>query len=161
MLSTNDLITAFQRNVGVVKAQTEGLTHADSLMQLPFQGNCLNWVLGHLAANRDDILELLGKPPVLGAAGERYQRESAPLIGEEDGVLRLEDLLARLDQAQERLSAALGRLSEADLARELTLGNNRTRTLAQQVFFLYFHETYHVGQTELLRQLTGKNDKVI
>jgi hypothetical protein len=29
------------------------------------------------------------------------------------------------------------------------------------VFFLYFHETYHVGQTELLRQLAGKNDQVI
>jgi hypothetical protein len=29
------------------------------------------------------------------------------------------------------------------------------------VFFQYFHETYHVGQTELLRQLAGKNDQVI
>jgi hypothetical protein len=25
----------------------------------------------------------------------------------------------------------------------------------------YFHETYHVGQTEMLRQLAGKNDQVI
>ena len=25
----------------------------------------------------------------------------------------------------------------------------------------YFHETYHVEQTEQLRQLAGKNDKVI
>ncbi len=25
---------------------------------------------------------------------------------------------------------------------------------------MYFHETYHLGQTELLRQLAGTNDKV-
>ena len=29
------------------------------------------------------------------------------------------------------------------------------------LFFGYFHESYHVGQTELLRQLAGKNDKMI
>ena len=33
--------------------------------------------------------------------------------------------------------------------------------LSERIFFLYFHETYHVGQTELLRQLTGVDDKVI
>jgi uncharacterized damage-inducible protein DinB len=161
MLSANDLAAAFERNIWVINRQTEGLTHADSLMQLPFQGNCLNWVLGHLATNRDDILELLGAPPVMGEDRTRYLRDSEALAREEDGVLPLEELLARLDQGQERIAAALERLSEADLARELSLSNNRTRTLGQQVFFLYFHETYHVGQTELLRQLTGKNDKVI
>jgi uncharacterized damage-inducible protein DinB len=161
MLSLHDLAVAFERNVWIAKRQTEGLTHADSLMQLPFQGNCMNWVLGHLAANRDEVLELLGEPPVMAADGTRYLRDSEALAGEEDDVLPLEDLLARLDQAQEHIAAALGRLSEDDLAHELTLNNNRKRTLGQQVFFLYFHEVYHVGQTELLRQLTGKNDKVI
>jgi uncharacterized damage-inducible protein DinB len=34
-------------------------------------------------------------------------------------------------------------------------------TQADSLFFRYFHETYHVGQTELLRQLAGRNDKVI
>ena len=34
-------------------------------------------------------------------------------------------------------------------------------TTAEFLHFLLWHETYHTGQTELLRQLTGVNDKVI
>ena len=52
MITTEDLITALGRNLDVIKAQTKGLSHADSLLQLPFRGNCLNWVLGHIAGTR-------------------------------------------------------------------------------------------------------------
>ena len=31
----------------------------------------------------------------------------------------------------------------------------------EQIAFSNWHETYHVGQLELLRQLAGKDDKVI
>ncbi len=37
MLSPNELAAAFARNVFIVKRQTDGMTHADSLIQLPFQ----------------------------------------------------------------------------------------------------------------------------
>jgi uncharacterized damage-inducible protein DinB len=36
-----------------------------------------------------------------------------------------------------------------------------TTTLGQLIFFLFWHESYHVGQPEYLRQLAGKDDKVI
>jgi hypothetical protein len=39
--------------------------------------------------------------------------------------------------------------------------DQRTTTVGQRVLGLYFHETYHVGQLELLRQLAGTGDKVI
>ncbi len=161
MIGATDLIDAFARNVNIVKMQTKDLTHEDSLRQLPFHGNCLNWVLGHIAENRDHILELLGEPPQIGELGTRYKRGSDPLTDAGDGTLRLEELLAWLDRAQERIAAALGKMDDAALSREVMTGNNRTTTIGQRVFFLYFHETYHVGQTELFRQLAGKDDKVI
>ena len=34
-------------------------------------------------------------------------------------------------------------------------------TLGERLVFLHWHETYHVGQLELLRQLAGTNDAVI
>jgi len=160
MIQLNDLAEAFARNVNIVKWQTDGLTHADSMIQLPFQGNCMNWVIGHIAASRDNILKFLGEPPVMGADGERYQTESDPLAGDDSTALPLETLLARLDQSQQCLAAALGRMNEADMAQEITVRERKT-TVGQRVFFLYFHESYHVGQTELLRQLAGKNDKII
>src|SRR5262245_23159487 len=99
MIDASDLVAAFARNLAVVKAQTEGLTNADSLTQFP-HGNCLNWVIGHIVEGRDDVLEVLGEPRAAGAAVERYQRGSAPVTGTENAVPPLTQLLELLEQAQ-------------------------------------------------------------
>jgi hypothetical protein len=161
VLTAQQLADAFARNVRIIKRQVAGLTHADSLIQPPVRGNCLNWVLGHIAVHRDYILATLGEPKTLDeAAAERYGSGSEPVLGDGEGVLPLETLLGAIDLAQERIVATLARAGADDLAKELPTGE-RTITVAQQVFGLYFHETYHTGQTELLRQLAGTNDKVI
>jgi uncharacterized damage-inducible protein DinB len=160
MITTTQIADAFGRNVALLQRQTAGLTQADSLLQPPFRGNCLNWVLGHLANNRDTILQTLGAAPVIGEAGSRYKRESEPITADGADVLPLEELLQLLTASQEALVAALNRITPEDLARELQVGP-RTTTVSERLFFLYFHETYHVGQTELLRQLTGADDKII
>ncbi len=161
MINSNDLSEAFARNVSIVKMQTKDLVHADSLIQPPFGGNCLNWVLGHIAENRDRILDLLGVAPTLGEARARYQRGTAPMKQVEPATMQLAEILAWLDRTQDALTAAFAQTDDAAWARAITVGNNRTMTVAQRVFFLYFHETYHVGQTELFRQLAGKHDQVI
>ncbi len=159
MIDASDLVGAFARNASVVKAQTEGLTNADGLIQFP-HGNCLNWVIGHIVEGRDGVLELLGEPRAAGAAVERYQRGSEPVAGEEEVVLPLTQLLELLDQSQAHIEVALGRMDLIKLARR-SEADARGRSIGQRIFFLYFHETYHVGQTELFRQLAGKDDKLI
>jgi hypothetical protein len=72
----------------------------------------------------------------------------------------MEELLTWLDRSQESIASALSKMGGADLAREYLSGDRKT-TVGQRAFFLYFHETYHVGQTELFRQLAGKDDKII
>src|SRR5215467_5906348 len=155
MISAQDLSNAFARNVMVIKMQTEGLTHEDSLRQMAF-GNCLNWVLGHIAVSRNDVLETLGETPAVDGYGARYKRGSKPLTEAEEGSMTLEELLKWLDQTQERIAAALSKMDDAYLAREIGSGERKV-TVGQRVFFLYFHESYHVGQTELFRQFAGKN----
>jgi uncharacterized damage-inducible protein DinB len=159
MINSQDLSNAFARNVGIIKMQTEGLTDEDSMRQLP-HGNCLNWVLGHIASNRDGVLETLGEPSLMGTYGVRYKRGSDPVTQEDEGTLTLEELLTWLDRSQERIATALSKMDESALAREYTIRAQKT-TVGQRAFFLYFHETYHVGQTELFRQLAGKDDKII
>ena len=51
-------------------------------------------------------------------------------------------------------------LSEEAL-QELRRDGERTLPLGTLLHFANWHETYHVGQTELLRALAGKTDKVI
>lgn len=160
MLSPQDLSEAFARNGMILKMQTDGLTHEDSLCQLPFNGNCLNWVLGHIAAYRDGMLKVLGEPPIMGTEGVRYQTDSDPMKEADAGTLPLEELLTWIDRTQDCITAALSSIDEAALSRELTIGLRKT-TVSKQLFFGYFHESYHVGQTELFRQLAGKNDKII
>ncbi len=161
MITTADLISGLERNLGIIKAQTKGLSHADSLLQLPFRGNCLNWVLGHMAANRNTMLRLLGEEAILGEAqAKRYGYGSEPVCGDGGDILTLEQLLAVLEQGQSALAARLEKITAEELAGEVQsfLG---TTTLGQLIFFLFWHETYHVGQPEFLRQLAGKDDKVI
>ncbi len=160
MITPVQLAEAFGRNVNIAQMPAKGLTHEDSLRQLPFRGNCLNWVLGHMLTNRDNILAWLGEAPVGGERAQRYRRESEPITGPADDVLPLEELLALLAASQEKMAARLGCLTDADLEREVMLGGHGS-PLRNRLFFLYFHDSYHTGQTELLRQLVGVDDKVI
>jgi len=161
MIRPQELAGAFERNLEMIKMQTKGLSHEDSLLQPPFRGNCLNWVLGHIVETRDRILELLGELPIGGeGVRARYGYGSEPVCADGEGVLRLETLLEALERSQERINAALQRITVEELTKETEDHRGKTR-VAERLFFLYFHETYHVGQTELLRQLAGTNDKVI
>lgn len=161
MITPKDLAGAFARNLDTIKAQIKGLTHADSVLQLPFRGNCLNWVLGHIAVNRNQVLQALGQPPILSEAhAKRYGYGSEPVCADGDDILKLETLMAILEQSQKAIEAALGRITPQELAKEVKSFLGST-TLGYFLFFLYYHETYHLGQTEILRQLAGVNDKVI
>ncbi len=139
MISPQELSEAFARNVMILKMQTEGLTHEDSLRQLPFNGNCLNWVLGHIATYRDQILKMLGESPVREAQGLRYQTDSDPLKEADEYTVPVEELLTWIDQTQERLATALIRIDEATLSQEITRGKRKT-TVSKQLFFGYFHQ---------------------
>jgi uncharacterized damage-inducible protein DinB len=161
MINSEQLVNAFAVNLNIIKRQTEGLTHQDSLLQPPVRGNCLNWVLGHIAVNRNRTLRALGQEPVLTEAETaRYITDSEPVTENDKGVLALEKLLDALERAQDGIALGLERATPTDLATEIEVGQ-RTMTVGQRLFGLYFHETYHTGQTELLRQLAGTDDKVI
>jgi hypothetical protein len=158
LLTIDNVITDFERNRRIIHSQCEGLTHEDSLIQPPFASNCLNWTVGHIVVHRDKVLNALGAEPVFDkSTTERYTNESNPITGDGSDVVPLVDLLTALDTGQDRLATAL---PAADWSASLDLGS-RVTTVGSRVHFLYFHDTYHTGQTELLRALAGRTDKVI
>jgi hypothetical protein len=161
MIDAAQLADAFALNTRLVRMQAAGLAHADSLLQTPVRGNCMNWVIGHLLVSRNRVLRLLGAElPVAEAEIARYETESEPVTGDGAGVWALEDLLAAHDRTQERIADALRRATPDYLAKELVVGE-RMMTVGQRIFGLYFHDTYHTGQAELLRQLAGTDDKIV
>ncbi|MCE5260040.1 MAG: DinB family protein [Chloroflexi bacterium] len=161
MLTKANVIGIFAQNLSVINKQTNGLTDEQSLLQPPFRGNCLNWVLGHILSNRSEVLEALEAEGMLSAEQyKRYGYGSEPICGPGQDILPLEQLLEMLRESQVRIQSALENASDELLSEERTLGPNRM-PCEELVLFLLWHESYHTGQTELLRQLAGTNDKVI
>jgi len=154
------LIELFQTSHAVIHRQLKDVTHPESLMQLPFRGNCLNWVIGHILTGRDDCLAFMSQDPVLTEEQrERYKRGSEELT-DPTKASRLDELVLKLDDSLERLVVGLSSLSPEALQREVIFAR-KPGPLGGVLAFLNWHEAYHVGQLELLRQLAGKNDQVI
>jgi uncharacterized protein YciI len=141
----------YERNTWLIRHTTEGLTHAESLLQLPFKANCLNWVLGHILAGRQIALEALG-----GAASweevwvARYRGGSAP-VTDGDDARALDVMLADVARSQGLLDAALGACTAAELERRVGTGQDE-QPLWQVLAGRRWHETYHIGQLGTLRQ---------
>jgi uncharacterized damage-inducible protein DinB len=162
MITTEYLSNLFDRTIQIIKRQTDGLSQADTLLQLPFRANCLNWVLGHLVTSRNNVLRLLAAEPVLPPARtDRYESESEPITATTPELLTLDELIDALERSQARLTALLATITPEQLARQVAFFGHRSQSVGEWLLFFYFHETYHLGQTEILRQAAGTNDKVI
>ncbi len=159
MIISELIVQQYQRDAWVIEQQVKGLSHQDSLLQLPFRSNCFNWVLGHIVVHRDKALQALGKGPTLNANQTQvYQRGSDPILDQESAV-PLVTLLEALKDSQETLLTQLKEMSDKKLA--TYWDQEKEISIGERLIFLQWHETYHIGQLEILRQLAGKDDKII
>ncbi len=154
MITAENLIAMFARNLAILKELTDGLTHADSLVQPPVSGNCINWVVGHIAVYRNNrLLKILGQPLLQDEnLASRYGRDSQPITTDGPDVVKLDVLLNAIDVAQERLTIGLRSLSP-EQAQALHAIAQFNMSAAEWMLFLLRHEAYHVGNLELLREV--------
>lgn len=151
------LASGFRRNNQIVSQHADAVTHAGSLLQFPHRGNCFNWIVGHLTFTRNAALLLLELEPVpIADALERYKNGSDPITEDSADVLNFEELVDQYLMAGDRLALAVEKLRDEQWF--IPVGD---ASLGGHLFFAYFHDTYHAGQAEILRQLAGKNDQVI
>ena len=159
MTNSKLIVKQYQRDAWVIEKQANGLSHQESLLQLPFRSNCFNWVLGHIVVNRDNALEALGVKPTLDThQAQVYQRGSDPILDQESAV-PLANLLKALRESQETLLVHLAEMSDESLA--ILWDQEEETSIGERLIFLQWHEAYHIGQLEILRQLAGKDDSII
>jgi uncharacterized damage-inducible protein DinB len=142
----------------VVRVNTAGITHEESLAQPQPDGNCLNFVVGHLVNVYDKVMPLLGQEPVLGDAVARYER-GAPALRDAAEAMPLSDLLAAFDTQSERFIAGVATLTPEALERPMPgpdSGGELTETLRSLLGTILYHQAYHSGQTGVLRRIIGK-----
>lgn len=153
-MSTRVLSTQIYYNLGALKMNLESLTHEESLVQPQPAGNCLNWIVGHILANRAGILGLLGQDPVWNEEeAAPYLRGSEPLT--DPAIAKnLDEMVALLETAQDSILAGLSEISEESLQAPAPSGKEG-ETVETGLAGLVFHEAYHVGETGVLRRLLG------
>ena len=136
----------------IIKNKTKGLTHEDSMLQMPFPANCMNWNLGHLLVYRMQYLGLIdgvSKPDEAEFA--LYGGGSEPLT-DSNKAIPLDVLLTRLDEASARVISALEKMPESRLTE--IADEERGDTVSDRLnHYIIFHESYHSGQLEILYEL--------
>jgi hypothetical protein len=146
----------------VVQVNVEGITQEESLIQPSPGGNCLNWVVGHLACIYNKMLPMMGQEQVMDAeALKRYDR-GAPPIRDAAEALELRDLLAAFEKATDSIDAGLAGLpSEAlDQKAPNSPSGNPDETVRSLLSTVFFHQAYHAGQTGILRRIAGKEGAI-
>ena len=142
----------FELNHKATHLNLEGLTHEESLMHPTPGGNCLNWVLGHVVATRNLVMDALGEPRIWTTEeAAPYERGAKPPLAP-DRAFRLEEIVAAFDRSQTAVVSRLSALGDEDLQKPVA-GDT---TLGERLAVLSFHEAYHAGQSGLLRRLLGR-----
>jgi hypothetical protein len=141
----------------VLSKNTEGITHEQSLFSPQPGGNCMNWVLGHILAQRTTILKLAGRDPIWNQEDAAvYARGSGPLAAQPAAARPFASLVRDLARTQEALKSGLAEISEEALARPGLPGvPGGIQPVGIQLAVFNFHESYHAGQTGILRRLLG------
>ena len=158
--TTQILIFLFQTNHEIIHMQLKDITHAQSLLQPPFRGNCMNYDIGHILGAYDWCMGEMGLPSALSEAEAKVYGHGGEPLTDAVNASDLNTMVKRLDESLEKIVSRLGNLSEAEQKREIKLFDEPW-PLIQGLYFMFWHIAYHSGQLELLRQLAGKNDKVI
>lgn len=149
-LGGQSLTRAVKRNQRVMEMLLEGIDQQASLQRLFEDGGNVNWLLGHLAISRDDVLESLGAERLMDAgAAARYGYGSKPAADADPAPL--ESLVAALQRSQQRVLEEIEKLD----GERLSHTDERGRRLLDRLEFALWHEAYHLGQLTLYRKRAG------
>jgi DinB superfamily len=159
-------IETFRHQAGmtqaVVRMNLEGITHAESLVQPQPDGNCLNWVLGHLVCIYGRALPLVGQEPVtLGGALDRYDRGTPPMVDPAEAI-DLSELVAAWDTVTAAWDAGLAGFpaDTLDQPAPFSPSGNPNETVRSLISTVAFHQAYHAGQLGVLRRVAGKEGAI-
>lgn len=152
VLTNQNLIDDYAFTAMLVHRLVDGLTHEETLIQLPFEVNCLNWVLGHIVTNRSHALEVVGAEHGWQDEVRELYQTGTKNVKADGESLHLDTLLKYLDESVDLLKSALGEASEEYLSENFT--NYRgEKTRQAHLSGFHWHETYHLGQLEIFRAL--------
>ncbi len=147
-MKNSETLWVFQFNKMVLNTNLKDITHAESLVSPAHGGNSINWIVGHILLNRDDVREMLGLGRLFQDRSYKvYLRGSSQL--DPNSAVNFGKLFTEFNDTQKELE---DKLSETDFS-------DNPKGL-KDIAFRAFHEAYHIGQTGLLRRIAGKEGAI-
>lgn len=148
--SAHKLSEQYAFQTSLIQLLVDDISHEENLLQLPFEANCMNWILGHILSRRQSSLVTLAAEPLWAEQQlSRYKTGSEPIVSSEQAI-HFNVLKDDLRRSLERIQSALEESNDETLERIVV--NDRGEKSAQRHLegFLW-HESYHIGQLELQR----------
>jgi hypothetical protein len=128
----------------------DGVTHEESILQLPFEHNCMNWILGHIVTNRSQVLETLKVQHAWKLEVRKLYHTETPPIWPESNSVQFDVLIQYLNESLALLKFGLDAISDEQL--EETHTNYRgEKTRYAHITGFHWHESFHLGQLEILK----------
>ena len=165
MITPKDLLAFYTRNTGMMQKFAADITQAESLMTPNgIEGNCLNWIIGHLVNTRNTVIRFCGVPErqwltykTMEELRTLYGNGSSPIGPGSTSALHLSQLLEGLAATQTVIEEVMTQLPAEKMNAEVeALG--RKMPLDHLFLYLFGHEQYHIGQLEYVRPLSGKKN---
>jgi len=160
MSRASELISDYEFTTMLVHRLVDGVTQEETLIQLTFEVNCLNWVLGHIVTNRSHTLEVVSAEHAWQGDVRKLYNTGTENIKPDGASMQVDVLLKHLDESVELLKTALENVGEGYLFERFT--NYRgEKTREEHLSGFHWHETYHIGQLEIFRALamSQRNNK--
>lgn len=150
------LTTQLKTNAFLLGRNLDGITEAQAVAY-PQDGNCINWILGHVVEVRNNMMGLLGRAPLYD------EGDFAAYTSDEDHAmadrtpLSLEELRRRFSLLESEIIGGLTALGQEvlDAPAPLSPTGNPHETVGSLLATLAIHEAYHVGQVGTVRRALG------
>lgn len=147
---SDGLLGTYKANTWLLNKLVEGITQVESLQTPHPRINCANWLLGHILAGRHEALELLGAGIFWAEDWLVIYRSGSPALEGDGTGLEFSRLVDELQRSQDQLALTLEAVTEEQL--EASVETRRgEKPVWEHVDGLAWHETFHVGQIDILR----------
>ena len=148
-----------KRNQESIGRAIAGLSHKESVLQLPGESNCMNWTIGHICVYRDGMLACLGQDEQMTESEVNMYRYGSQPIKEDADATNFVRLIELQEAAFHVLIEWLG--SAGDVRFLPDIQNNAIKkgycgyfdTVSEHFAQMLGHEAIHVGELNALREL--------
>ncbi len=139
------------RNTEAVKGMLKNITSEDLKKPLG-QSNTIGWIMGHLIWSRGEILRVLGQD----VSVEKWEKDFARGVPKQITGIDLDRVLPLFESRGNNLLACIPGLTDENLNEKsgITLPGGLD-DIKGFISFLIWHETFHLGQIDLLRAGLG------